>query len=88
LFDLPGNGVMQISDGGEYLASFFRVGDEIIGYRTADELVDLIRFYLSHDDERRRIARNAHRRVIKDHRIGHRLHQAADLIRKGMARDA
>jgi spore maturation protein CgeB len=88
LFDLPGNGVMQISDGGEYLASFFRVGDEIIGYRTADELVDLIRFYLSHDDERRRIARNAYRRVIKDHRIGHRLHQAANLIRKGMARDA
>lgn len=84
LFDLPGNGVMQLSDGGEYLASFFRVGEEIVGYRTVDELVDLIRFYLDREDERRRIARNGYRRVMADHRIRHRLHQAACLIRSGM----
>ena len=88
LFDLPGNGVMQISDGGEYLSSFFHVGDEVIGYRTADELVDKIRFYLANDDERRRIARNAYRRVMADHRIGHRLHQAGSLIRQGMGSTA
>jgi spore maturation protein CgeB len=84
LFDLPGNGVMQISDGGEYLSAFFRVGDEVVRFGTAGELVDLIRFYLAHDDERRRIARNGYRRVIADHRIRHRLHQAGDLIRQGM----
>jgi spore maturation protein CgeB len=84
LFDLPGNGVMQISDGGDYLASFFRVGDEIIGYRTADELVDRIRFYLARNEERLRIARNGYRRVLADHRIRHRLHQAASLVRDGM----
>jgi spore maturation protein CgeB len=84
LFDLAGNGVMQISDGGEYLSAFFRVGEEVIGFRTADELVDTIRFYLGHDDERRRIATSAYRRVMADHRIGDRLHQAAALIRQGM----
>jgi spore maturation protein CgeB len=84
LFDLPGNGVMQISDGGEYLSAFFRVGEEVIGYRSADELVDAIGFYLKNPDERRRIARNGYRRVMADHRIRHRLHQAADLIRQGM----
>ena len=88
LFDLAGNGVMQISDGGEYLAAFFRIGDEVLAFRTADELVDLIRFYLAHDDERRRIARNGYRRVIADHRIRHRMHQAADLIRRGMGAPA
>ena len=88
LFELPANGVMQISDGGEHLASFFRVGDEVVGYRTADELVDLIRFYLSHGDDRQRIARNGYRRVVADHRIRHRLHQAAELIRKGMGTEA
>ena len=84
LFDLPGNGVMQISDGGEYLESFFHLGDEIAGYRDADELVDRIRFFLERDDERLRIARNGYRRVMADHRIRHRLQQAACLIRSGM----
>jgi spore maturation protein CgeB len=85
LFDLPGNGVMQISDGGPYLDAFFTVGDEIATYRDADDLVDRIRYYLAHDDERLRIARNAYRRVMADHRIRHRLHEAAALARAGIA---
>jgi spore maturation protein CgeB len=85
LFELPGNGVMQISDGGEFLEAFFQPGEEIVGYTAADELVDKIRFYLAHDEERRRIARNGFRRVVADHRIGHRLQQAAGLLERGMA---
>jgi spore maturation protein CgeB len=85
LFELPGNGVMQISDGGEFLEAFFRPDEEIVGYAAADELVDKIRFYLAHDEERRRIARNGFRRVVADHRIGHRLQQAAGLLERGMA---
>jgi spore maturation protein CgeB len=84
LFDLPGNGVMQVSDGGDYLNAFFRVGEEIVAYRTADELVDLIRHYLANDAERRRIARGGYRRALADHRIRLRLHQAASLIRDGL----
>jgi len=85
LFDLPGNGVMQISDGGQYLSSFFRVGEEVVAFRTADELVDAIRFYLQHEDERLRIARAGYRRVMADHRIRTRLHQAGGLIASGMS---
>jgi spore maturation protein CgeB len=84
LFDLPGNGVMQISDGGDYLNAFFRVGEEIVAYRTADELVDLIRHYLANDAERQRIALNGYRRVLADHRIRLRLQQAAALIQDGL----
>jgi len=84
LFELPGNGVLQLSDGGEYLGSFFDVGDEIVGYATADELIDLIRYYLEHDDERLRIARNGYRRVLQDHRIARRLEEAACHIARGI----
>ena len=85
LFELPGNGVMQLSDGGEYLSAFFEVGEEIVRYSTGDELVDLIRYYLAHDEERRRIALNGYRRVMKEHRIGDRLLQAARFIEEGMS---
>lgn len=84
LFELPGNGVMQLSDGGRFLSAFFEPGSEIVGYADVDELVDRIRYYLSHEEERRRIAINGYRRVMKDHRIRRRLHEAAAFIREGM----
>ena len=82
LFELPANGVMQLSDGDEYLGTFFDEGNEIVGYVNADDLIDKIRFYLNNDDERKRIAANAHRRVMRDYRIEHLLHRAADIIRE------
>lgn len=85
LFDLPANGIMQISDGGEYLKQFFSVGEEVISYRGADELIDKVKYYLAHDEERERIALNGFRRVRKDYKIAALLRKAGDLIQKSMA---
>jgi spore maturation protein CgeB len=85
LFDLPANGVMQISDGGPWLSEFFDVGEEIVGYRGVDELVDRVRHYLANDSERERIALNGYRRVLKDHRFPLRMRQAGDLISAAMS---
>lgn len=86
LFELPGNGVMQISDGGEYLDAFFKVGEEIIGYKDPDDLIDRLRYYLAHEDERRAIALNGYRRVMRDHRVHRRMREAGALIGRGMKR--
>lgn len=86
LFELAGNGVMQLSDGGEHLEAFFRSGQEIVGYKDADDLVDKLRYYLDHDDERRALALNGYRRAMRDHRFRQRMQEAEALIRRGMAR--
>jgi spore maturation protein CgeB len=86
LFELPANGVMQISDGDEYLGEYFKVGDEIIGYQTVDELIDKLRYYLEHDEERRRIAQNGYRRVMCDHRMRDRLREAGLVIREHLGK--
>ena len=85
LFELPANGVMQISDGGEYLDSFFDPGSEIIGYRNLDDMIDKIRYYLDHEEERQHIALNGFRRVMRDHRMAKRIHNAGELIEAGMS---
>ena len=72
LFELPGNGVMQISDGGEYLSECFEVGKEIESYETVEELIDKVKYYLAHDEERERIARAGYRRGMKNYRGCHR----------------
>ena len=86
LFDLPGNGVMQISDGGEHLNAFFKVGEEIAGYRDAEDLIEQLHYYLDNDAERRRIALNGFRKVRAEDRIALRMRQAAKLIERGIAR--
>jgi spore maturation protein CgeB len=85
LFELPANGVMQISDGGEHLEAFFETGREIVSYRTVDEMIDKIRYYLAHGEEREEVARNGYRRAMRDHRIAHRLREAGALITRGIA---
>lgn len=86
LFELAGNGVMQISDGGTYLSTFYKVGEEVVGYKNVDDLVDKIRYYLGHDEERRHIALNGYRRVVMDHRFRSRMQQAGEMIEQGMRR--
>jgi len=85
LFDLPANGIMQISDGGPYLDSFFKVKEEIESYINADELIDKIKYYLSHDEERERIALNGFRRVKRDYKIAYLLRKAGEFIARGMS---
>lgn len=84
LFDLLANGVMQISDGGQYLEQFFSVGEEVVSYRDADDLIEKVKYYLVHDEEREQIALNGFRRVQKDYKIRKLLRKAGDLIKKGI----
>ena len=87
LFELPANGAMQISDGGDYLDAFFRSGEEIVRH-SRDDVVDKIRYYLEHDEERRRIALAGYRRALADHLMPARLRQGAELIADGIRRKA
>lgn len=84
LFDLPGNGVMQISDGGVYLERFFEPDREIVSYDGSDDLIRRVRYYLDHDVERKAIALAGHRRVMRDHRIKMRMLRAGELISDGI----
>ena len=84
LFDLPANGVMQISDGGSYLDRFFSVGKEIVSYENASDLLDKVHYYLAHDKEREEIALSGFRRIQKDYKIANLLRKAGDLITRGM----
>jgi hypothetical protein len=84
LFELPGNGVAQISDGGPYLDRFFNVGSEIDRYTSPDELIARIEYYLAHDEERKELALNGFRRVVRDYRIAGLLQRAGRLIESGM----
>jgi hypothetical protein len=84
LFELPANGVMQISDGGEYLSDFYELGTEIISYENVNDLSEKIEFYLDHPEERLRIAIAAFERTLRDHTMQVRMEQLTSLLQAGM----
>ena len=85
LYDLPGNGVAQITDGGEFIDSFFAPGREIATYENREELIGRIDHYLTNPGERMEMAMHGWRRVMRDHRIGPRLQQLRHLLSPAMA---
>lgn len=84
LYHLPANGVMQISDCAGGMSRIFETGREIVSCDTVDQIVESIRFYLAHDNERRSIAAAGHRRVMHDYRFRETTRRAGRLIRTGI----
>jgi spore maturation protein CgeB len=64
---LPANGVLQICDNKKYLGEIYEIDREVVGYDTIDECIELCRYYLDHDEERRKIAANGWKRAIEDY---------------------
>lgn len=81
LFDLPGNGVLQLSDGEEYLSDYFDVPHEIISYRDSDDLIEQAQYFLSNGAAREKIAVAGFKRATKDHTIKHRMSELAEILK-------
>jgi hypothetical protein len=66
-FYLPANGVMQICDNKKHLGQIYKLGEEVVGFDTVEECIELCRYYLDHDEERRHIAAEGWKRAITDY---------------------
>jgi hypothetical protein len=84
LFELPANGVMQISDGGEYLNQFFEPGEEIVAADNADSVIQQTDYFLTHEKERKEIAVRGYRAVLARHRFQTRMQELELLLAHGI----
>jgi hypothetical protein len=66
-FEVPMSGGFYLVEHSEELAEFFEFGSEIETYRSREEMLDKIRFYLSHDAARERIRWAGRTRCLRDH---------------------
>jgi spore maturation protein CgeB len=84
LYHLPANGVMQISDCASGMSRVYEPGSEIIACDDTDQIIDSVRHYLEHDDQRRAIAAAGHRRVMRDYRFRETTRRAGKLMKAGL----
>ena len=60
VFDIMGVGGFVLSNYQPEIEELFTIGSDIEVYRSFDEMEDKVRFYLTHEDERERIALNGY----------------------------
>jgi spore maturation protein CgeB len=82
LFEATGVGTLLVTDWKKNLHEMFEPGKEVVSYRTPEECVEMIQYYLGHKEEREAIARAGQQRTLKDHTYSNRVQELADIIRK------
>jgi hypothetical protein len=61
---------MQICDNKEWLGRIFKLDKEVVGFDSVEEAIDLCRYYLEHEEERRTIAAAGWERALSDYNEG------------------
>jgi hypothetical protein len=76
VFEAMASGALLVTDRIENgLGELFRDGEHYVGYSTANEAVEKIRYYLAHQAERERIAWAAREEVLLHHAYSQRLEE-------------
>lgn len=67
LYEATGVGTFLLTDFKSDLQKLFIPGKEVETYSTKEELVSKVKYYLSHNQEREKIARAGQKRTLKEH---------------------
>lgn len=79
-FEVPACGTMEITQDADDLGSYYRLGEEIVVYRDEKDLIEKIKYYLVHPEERETIARRGYERTIQEHSIQRRFEDIFRMI--------
>lgn len=80
-FDIAACSSFQLIEFKEDLPNHFVEDKEIVSFRSNQELVQKIDFYIKFEEERQLIADHARNRVLKEHTFKHRLEKMLELIK-------
>ena len=76
-FEIPATKTLMLSVYTDDLAGMFEENKEAVYFRTKEEFVEKVKYYLAHDNEREIIGEAGYRRVIRD---GHEISDRAEQI--------
>lgn len=80
IFDVMAAGGFMLSNYQKELEELFIPNKEIVLYHNEEELLQLVEYYLSHEEERKEIARNGQRKVLMYHTLHKRFHRVMEIV--------
>lgn len=84
LYEATGVGAFLLTDYKDNLYTLFEPGKEVVAYTSAEECVELINYYLEHEEERKAIARAGQERTLAEYTYYERMKELVDIIHKHM----
>jgi spore maturation protein CgeB len=84
LYETTGVGTLLLTDWKRNLHELFEPGVEVVTYRTPEECVEKIRYFLEHEEERARIAKAGQARTLRDHTYRSRMAELVALTERLM----
>jgi spore maturation protein CgeB len=81
LYEATGVGTLLVTDAKDNLGELFEPGREVVTYSDEDELVETIRYYLGHEEERAAIALAGHERTLREHSYADRMRELLEILK-------
>ncbi|MGH7680757.1 MAG: glycosyltransferase family protein, partial [Candidatus Eiseniibacteriota bacterium] len=82
LYEATGVGTCLVTDWKENLGDLFEIDREVVSFRTADELVEKVRWLAANPEARAAIGDAGQRRTLRDHTFARRAERLDALIRE------
>lgn len=79
-FEICYNGGFQLADFAAGLDDYLEIGKDVVCYKDVDEAINLIKYYLKHDQEREAIKRAGFEKSVHCHTYEHRLSDVIKFI--------
>ena len=79
-FDIMGCGGFLLSNFQSDFLDLFEPDEDFVYYESYEDLMEKVRYYVTHDDTRERIARNGYEKVKELHTYDHRVKEILDVI--------
>ena len=80
LYEATGVGTLLITDYKDNLHTLFEPGKEVVAYHSAEECVQLIAYYLEHEEERKAIAEAGQARTLREHTYYQRMQEFVEIV--------
>lgn len=82
VFDAMSAGGFLLSNYQEELEELFVPGEDLVLYHNREELHEYVEYYLTHEEERQRIARNGQNKVLKYHDFHERMRKVLEIVNR------
>jgi len=86
LYEATGVGALLITDWKENLIEMFEPGKEVVAYRTTEECVEMVKYYLEREEERKAIASAGQERILREHTYYQRTKELVEILQKYIGR--
>jgi hypothetical protein len=86
LFEATGVGALLVTDNAKNLSDLFDLDREVVTYETPEDLIEKLRHYAEHDEEREQIATAGQKRTLREHTYAHRIPDLAEILEARLRR--